>query len=424
MKLSKKLLATYIVLLILFTTSIIAAFTIPTSFIRKNVIESAIQIKEEGLWFKPFGLFLFQIDNMTDCLMMNISVSADENNTIKAAMTAEFAQPSNGGIMYHEMANTTLMAAEKGRQAATEHDEYSRYWHGYQIILRPLLCIFNYKQIRIINYIIFTSLFSIVIILLYRNAGKVASLSFLAAMFATNIFIIPLALQFSTCFYIAFLSMIVLLSRPDITKDKNKSAVTFFTIGAVTSFMDFLTTPILTLGLPLAAAMMADNKGKDTPIRNIAANSMAWLGGYASLWASKWIVASIVTGENMVAGALANAQYRIGDTIVFGGNLMSFGQFLSKITESQQYKSLFALLILAAAAAVTATAVLLYRKRAYLKSYGWLLVIAAMPALWFAVLKNHSIQHIFYTWRDWILTIWCVITFICNTCKKPATKWT
>ena len=165
MKLSKKLLTTYIVLLILFTTSIIAAFTIPTSFIRKNVIESAIQIKEEGLWFKPFGLFLFQIDNMTDCLMMNISVSADENNTIKAAMTAEFAQPSNGGIMYHEMANTTLMAAEKGRQAATEHDEYSRYWHGYQIILRPLLCIFNYKQIRIINYIIFTSLFSIVIIL-------------------------------------------------------------------------------------------------------------------------------------------------------------------------------------------------------------------------------------------------------------------
>lgn len=424
MKLSKKLLATYIVLLILFTTSIIAAFTIPTSFIRKNVIESAIQIKEEGLWFKPFGLFLFQIDNMTDCLMMNISVSADENNTIKAAMTAEFAQPSNGGIMYHEMANTTLMAAEKGRQAATEHDEYSRYWHGYQIILRPLLCIFNYKQIRIINYIIFTSLFSIVIILLYRNAGKVASLSFLAAMFATNIFIIPLALQFSTCFYIAFLSMIVLLSRPDITKDKNKSAVTFFTIGAVTSFMDFLTTPILTLGLPLAAAGMTDNKGKNTSIRNITANSIAWFGGYASLWASKWIVASIVTGENMVAGALANAQYRMGGTIVFGGKLMSFGQFFSKITESQQYKTLFVLLVIVAALATVAAAFLLYRKRAYLKPYGWLLVIAAMPALWFIVLKNHSIQHIFYTWRDWILTIWCVIIFICSTYKKPETKWT
>lgn len=424
MKLSKKLLATYIVLLILFTTSIIAAFTIPTSFIRKNVIESAIQIKEEGLWFKPFGLFLFQIDNMTDCLMMNICVSADENNKIKAAMMAEFAQPLNGGIMYHEMANTTLMAAEKGRQFIKEHNEYSRYWHGYQIILRPLLCIFNYKQIRIINYIALFSLFSFVLILLYRNAGKAASLSFLATMVVTNAFIIPLALQFSTCFYIAFLSMIALLSKPDIIKDKSKSAVTFFIIGAITSFMDFLTTPILTLGLPLAAAMMADNKGKDTPIRNIAANSMAWLGGYASLWASKWIVASIVTGENMVTGALANAQYRIGDTIVFGGNLMSFGQFLSKITESQQYKSLFALLILAAAAAVTATAVLLYRKRAYLKSYGWLLIISAMPALWFIVLKNHSIQHIFYTWRDWILTIWCVIIFICSTYKKPETKWT
>ena len=42
-----------------------------------------------------------------------------------------------------------------------EHNEYSRYWHGYQIILRPLLCIFNYKQIRIINYIAVFSLFSL-----------------------------------------------------------------------------------------------------------------------------------------------------------------------------------------------------------------------------------------------------------------------
>lgn len=424
MKLTKKLLITYIILLILFTTSIIAAFAIPTSFIRKNVIESATQIKEEGLWFKPFGFFLFQIDNMTDCLMMNICVSADENNKIKAAMMAEFAQPLNGGIMYHEMANTTLMAAEKGRQFIKEHNEYSRYWHGYQIILRPLLCIFNYKQIRIINYIALFSLFSFVLILLYRNAGKAASLSFLATMVVTNAFIIPLALQFSTCFYIAFLSMIALLSKPDIIKDKSKSAVTFFIIGAITSFMDFLTTPILTLGLPLAAAMMADNKGKNASTRNITANSMAWFGGYASLWASKWIVASIVTGENMVAGALANAQYRMGGTIVFGGKLMSFGQFFSKITESQQYKTLFVLLVIVAALATVAAAFLLYRKRAYLKPYGWLLIISAMPALWFIVLKNHSIQHIFYTWRDWILTIWCVIIFICSTYKKPETKWT
>ena len=424
MKLTKKLLITYIILLILFTTSIIAAFAIPTSFIKKNVIESATQIKEEGLWFKPFGFFLFQIDNMTDCLMMNICVSADENNKIKAAMMAEFAQPLNGGIMYHEMANTTLMAAEKGRQFIKEHNEYSRYWHGYQIILRPLLCIFNYKQIRIINYIALFSLFSFVLILLYRNAGKAASLSFLATMVVTNAFIIPLALQFSTCFYIAFLSMIALLSKPDIIKNKSKSAVTFFIIGAITSFMDFLTTPILTLGLPLAAAMMADNKGKNASTRNITANSMAWFGGYASLWASKWIVASIVTGENMVAGALANAQYRMGGTIVFGGKLMSFGQFFSKITESQQYKTLFVLLVIVAALAIVAAAFLLYRKRAYLKPYGWLLVIAAMPALWFIVLKNHSIQHIFYTWRDWILTIWCVIIFICSTYKKPETKWT
>lgn len=419
MKLAKKLLTTYIVLLALFTASMIAVFAIPTSAIRENVIESAIQIKEEGLWFKPFGLVLFQIDNMTDCLMMNISVSADEKNTIKAAMTAEFALPPNDGIIYHEMANTTLTAAEKGRQAIAEHEEYSRYWHGYQTILRPLLCIFNYKQIRIINYIIFFSLFSFVLILLYRKAGMAASAGFFVTMIAANVFIIPLAMQFSTCFYIAFTGMAILLSRPGIFKDKSMSAVTFFTIGAVTSFMDFLTTPILTLGLPLAAAVMADNGGKNTSVKKIITNSAAWLGGYASLWASKWIVASIITGEDMVTGALATAQYRTGDTIVFGGELMSFGQFFSKITESAQYKSAFIFLIIIAAIVMAVTAFLLYRKNKYLKTYGWLLIIAAMPALWFIVLKNHSIQHILYTWRDYILTVWCVIVFICKTYKVP-----
>ena len=50
---------------------------------------------------------------------------------------------------------------------------YGRYWHGYLVILKPLLFIFNYYQIRWLNTIIGCSLISIIMIGFYKNLEAV-----------------------------------------------------------------------------------------------------------------------------------------------------------------------------------------------------------------------------------------------------------
>lgn len=191
----------------------------------------------------------------------------------------------------------------------------------------------------------------------------------------------------------------------------------FFTTGAVTSYMDFLTTPLLTLGFPLVIVTAMDVNRK-CKIKNILAQSVAWISGYASLWASKWVMAWILTGENVFESAIGSAMLRIGDTIVFGGEEMSMESFFNKIItkiSSIVYPLLVLLIIFAM---ISVIAIYFYKKKNSIKDDMPLFLISIMPLLWFIIMKNHSLQHIFFTWRDWILTLWCFIILLCHTYKN------
>lgn len=414
MKLLKKISALYVALLLSFTLFICAAFAIPTSLMCGNIAESARQIEREGMWFQPLGFYLFQIDNMTDCLMMHIDAYADSHHPVKAAMLAENAKPYADSMSrdnYRNMALTTLAVAEKGRGAFADKNLYARYWHGYQVLLRPLLCVFSYNHIRVINYVALTILFLSVIIMLHRRLGAVYSVTFTAAMVLSNVMIVPLAIQFSTCFYIALTAMLLFLLKPRLANEGDKLVLIFFAIGAVTSYADFLTTPLLTLGLPLVlTAALSERNGRR--LSALLRNSVAWASGYVLLWASKWVLAWLLGGyDTMFADAMENVGRRMGGTIVFGGVEMPLDSFFNIIIDKMSAYVSPLLILLAIFAAVALFAVYVFRQRHHLRQNGWTLIIALLPLLWFIGVKNHSLQHIFFTWRDWILTLWCVLLF-------------
>lgn len=52
---------------------------------------------------------------------------------------------------------------------------YSRYWHGYQVILRPLLLPFNYFEIRYINIFIMFALLIKAMNVIKKNVNSIAS---------------------------------------------------------------------------------------------------------------------------------------------------------------------------------------------------------------------------------------------------------
>lgn len=415
----RKIFFLYIFLISIFTLLLITVFAIPTSAIKNNIVESAKQIQKEGLWFQPLGFYLFQIDNMTDCLMMNINASANSDNPIRSSMIVNYSQPYEYGDTgtYLKMDETTLDIAENGANESTIFSDYARYWHGYQVVLRPLLYIFNYNQIRILNYITFFILLSITLLLLYKRLNIIFALTFAATLVLSNIMIVPLAIQFSTCFYIAFIGMILILYRKK-TIDSKQSAILFFSIGAFTSYMDFLTTPILTLGFPLVV-LVAIDKEKER-LKTLFTQSFIWLLGYASIWSSKWLIGWILTGENIIDTAMACAQQRVGNTIVFGGVEMYMNQFFDIILT--KISNIIYPIYITIGIVIALLILYFYKNRDKVKKFNWLVIISLMPIVWFIVMKNHSLQHIFFTWRDFMLTLWCMLIFSFSNTKSLKTK--
>lgn len=399
----KKVVCTYIVLVIVFTSLIVAVFAIPNSAVRNNVIVSAEQIDSEGIFFRVAGCPLWQIDNMTDCMMLNMNVDAETGSPLHAAMVNEYGKNFSGNRGYFDMAKDTRLLAEKGRGAVAEQFCYARYWHGYQVLLRPLLTVFNYYQIRIINYILLFSLAFVVLFLLWVHYNPPTSILFGVALLLFGFPVVPLAIQFSTCFYIALVAMIYVVKRRPTDKEL---PIFFFVVGAVTSYADFLTTPQITLGLPLAVVVIGGFK-EFKGFKRLILPMLFWFVGYSSLWATKWVLADVFTDGDIWGSVAGNIALRTSSTVITGGVETSIWTLLADNV----------MLILAALIVVTIPCLYVYCKRSYIKDYGALLTVALIVPLWFILLKNHSIQHIFFTWRAWIVTFYAFSLFVLLTIK-------
>lgn len=95
-------------------------------------------------------------------------------------------------------------------QQAMDNNAYSRYWHGYQIFLRPLLEIFTYSQIQYLLMFVVFILFALCIILLKEKLNVGIALLFVAVTIAGYIILAPMCLQYSAVFIIMMSAIIAI----------------------------------------------------------------------------------------------------------------------------------------------------------------------------------------------------------------------
>lgn len=97
-------------------------------------------------------------------------------------------------------------------------------------------------------------------------------------------------------------------------KDVDKNiGINFLVIGSVTAFMDLLTEPLVTLGIPLAVYFLLTEKKNKMIKENIITFiklCVCWAIGYGSTWATKWIITSIICNRSMIQNAIIQAKYR------------------------------------------------------------------------------------------------------------------
>ena len=409
MKTLLKILAAFLILVFVFFVLQFLVHTIPTQKLSENIVKSSEIIQKEGLYPKILNFKLFQLDNFTDAMMLNIAASADSEHPLQASMVNDYWRSEN----FLMLGSDTEQVA-KGDKTGLRKVSYGRYWQGYLVFLRPALLLFDYSQIRIIHFLLLFSLLAISGFLIYTKLSPQIFLAFLASMILINFPIVPLSMQFSTVFYIALISIIVILKYQHQFSDQDMFLVLFFTIGGLTSFLDFLTAPLITLGIPIVIYVLSQKGNSKIPY--VIKGSVVWGIGYASIWASKWILGGLITNVDILSSAVkSTAQRTSNDYRGMDMTLTNIFKFIRETIIEMNLVPFFWVGIALLFVLISFYILLLKKDKPVLKQNLYLLLVAGMVPVWYLVLRNHSIQHGWFTWRALIVPLFAGILFIMNT---------
>ena len=411
-------LAVFGVTLALLFALLLGAYALPGAPVRAHLVPSAATIVDEGLYPAFFGFKLFQMDNYTDTLMLMEAATADETGPLAAMMTNTAYNVDNFETLGEDLA-AYLAARQSGgpdaaAQAGLEPFSYARYWHGYLIWLRPLLCLMPYTGVRVVQYLALAALLAAVLVLLRRRCGGRAAVWFAVSQALVTVFFVPHQVQYFTCFAIAYAGCVWVLAKP---RRSDVLCLGLVALGAATAFCDLLVTPVLTLGLPLACWLLQPQQRLRAGGRQCAlcvGGCLCWGVGYGLCWASKWVLAGLITGQDVLGDALRQVGVRTtADT--WHGMALTWGNIFTFVYTTLQSRGLFWPLAVLAVAALALFACSV-RSRAALAKAAPLALAAALPLAWYAALRTHSIQHGWFTWRALGLTLFAGPAFLYFAC--------
>ncbi|MCL2023345.1 MAG: hypothetical protein FWG82_03125 [Oscillospiraceae bacterium] len=292
---------------------------------------------------------------------------------------------------------------------------YPRYWHGYVLLYRPLMYVENIAFLRLITFTLTLFALAVLLFLMGRRFKLGVTLVFAFAFSLVQILILPREMLFFFAFFIMYIACAIVLWRYERIREKGWDIYFFFIVGSLTAFFDTLTSPLLTLLTPLGFYVFLNLQNKEIKLKeNVMAvfNSViGWGLGYGLLSASKWVVASLVTGESVIKNSIASLTLRMGGTSELSGynnsnRTEAIEKNLSWITQFPAFWLYFSILALVACTVYC----ILKRKKNFefvINSY-MLLPIAIAPFMWYALLPEHSVAHQPHTYRLLAATVFAL----------------
>lgn len=289
---------------------------------------------------------------------------------------------------------------------------YSRYWHGYVIVLKPLLVLFNVQEIRLIFQTILLVLLGVVAAIAanrMQRYGLVLSVLFVVSCGLFGVMEAASDLPMFFSFFVMCLTTlaVLLIDRMRLIK---AVPVLMFLSGALTVYFDFLDNPIVSLGVPLVFLVfrLGDNHFRFSRIASaVCLSCLFWALGYGCLWVFKWLIAAFVSGPDSFLNTMHQILFRVGvneseqgvETSPQLALSLSF-QRLGFLKYIMMFEiTIFMLLSIWIACSHKCS---LKRKR-YLLSVALLLSgVFLVPIVWIVVLSNHTAIHVF-TYRDLIV---------------------
>ena len=427
---------------LLFVTALI-----PQNALQKNMEKSSDYYNNHQMFDHVTDyMFLSRQDNYADCILTNIIYHIDQNNLAESILSASYYNPEDEGVQ-------TSFAYAVGSKVEPNVD-YSRYWHGSMVLLRPLFIIFDIAGVRMVLGILILIMTVWFEVLLFKNHYSVFGVCYGIGLMLVSVWMCAFCVEYAMPFVVMSVELPVLFAlltrayeKKDVQNDKvkrdehklgNQKAdehksdnfkpeVILWAVlacaGIVTAFVDFLTTETITFTMAYVLYLIVKNRHNQ--MRNVkeeliylVKSGIVWLVSYGLMIALKWVLALIVLGKDAFFNALSQAALRIsGDATlgnVTGAEVVSDYERISgalwrnigciypfKSTMSYGTAMIFILLV----GLVVFSIWYLFREKAKSCINKVLVMVSLIPVLRFLVLNNHSYIHFFFTYRALLVSV-------------------
>lgn len=382
---------------LLCTASSLLAPLIDTPALREHAWQGALMLGEQGATPQTVGGFKSaQLDNYSSILILKTAAYVGEEPLLLRAF---------GGLRVEMPADEdetgwqAFAHYEPGTQSPNGAFSYSRYWHGYILPLRVLLCFFDLANLQMLLAAVQLVLLLAVLSQLRARAARLLP-GFLVAVF---LFMPPgtgICLQFVPVCLITLTFCLALLLADMRMEQAAPMPVWFALCALVTNYLDLLTAPLVTLLLPLVLLLtlrIQRGTGAAALLRLTFSCCVGWAMGYAGMWMLKWGINCLAFGRGSLVTALEQASLRV-----------STGKRYTRLSVLlRNYHVIFAKkaywVVMAAGACATLWMALRRRSWRSIRPDSRALVMLVpmlLPVLWYAVMANHSFDHTYFTYRS------------------------
>ena len=312
-----KLFGVFLIMIVLFFSLTVLTYLLPKDKIKHNAAFAVTNFNAEKASYAKYSPFFevdgalhdsVKLDNYTDTLILGVAVAnIDENLNIfeKAIYNFKYKEASVGAEKRYEQIFTENRKADA---------EYIRYWFGNLTVIKPLLVFLSYQSIRYLNMLLIFTLLFFAVYLIAKKINIKYALAYFISMLLCQIFIIPMSLQFTPVFLITLISSIVILLLYKKKYFNKLLPYMFLLIGGLTAFFDLLTVPLLTFGFPMILVMLLRNKYEKCTFKEnlllLIKLGAIWCVSYGMTYLAKWIIASIILGQNEIANAWEQFLFR------------------------------------------------------------------------------------------------------------------
>lgn len=379
-----------------------AAAAVPNEQIYDNMLSSAMFFKDKEPFPKNSQMRLVQ-DNYADVILLNVAWNMGVGEPFSAALDTAYYDGNDGTNDYGE--NWGFYQAIEGTAPNTD---YTRYWHGMAAVIRPLMLFTDIGGIKLFGTILAFVLLAVNAALLLKKRQFFAAGALVAAFLCVHVWNIVISLEYQPAVLVtlALLPFYIIMERKD-------GALSILAVisGAMIAFFDFLTCETLTILIPLIIVFIMRKQENRLPtLKNSVLLSVkcggAWLLSYAGTFLVKWTAASIVTGENKFAIALASVEERfVGEAEQLSPVAQFFLAPAANIStlfggyERVEWGVIVAGLVVSVL--ILGAVFYLFRSREkFDRSFTLImLILGALPFVRFFLLNNHSYLHEFFTYR-------------------------